>query len=59
MGKEEEKIIGSNVQAIFVPEKETIEAISIAGIVAVSIGRNELVKIIPNIASGLQQSDNN
>jgi mannitol-1-phosphate 5-dehydrogenase len=51
--KEEEYIVG-NVRAISTAEKENvIEAVSTAGILAVSVGKNELEGIIPAIADGL------
>jgi mannitol-1-phosphate 5-dehydrogenase len=54
-GEKEEEIIVPNVQAISALEKEkVIEAVSTAGILAVSIGKNVLEQIIPVIADGLE-----
>jgi mannitol-1-phosphate 5-dehydrogenase len=53
-GEVEEEIIVPNVQAISFPEKEkVVEAVSTAGIMAVSVGKNALGMIIPIIAAGL------
>jgi mannitol-1-phosphate 5-dehydrogenase len=55
-GEKEGEIIVPNVQAISAREKEkVVEAVSTAGILAVSVGKNVLEKIIPDIASGLIQ----
>lgn len=51
--KDEEINVG-NVRAILASETETVaEAVSEAGIMAVSVGKNEIEKVIPAIASGL------
>lgn len=53
-GNKEEEIIVPNVQAISALDNEkVIEAVSTAGILAVSVGKNVLGKIISAIASGL------
>ena len=53
-GEKEEEIIVPHVEAISALGKEkVIEAVSTAGILAVSVGKNVLEKIIPDIASGL------
>ncbi len=54
-GEKEEEITVPNVQAISAMEKEkVIEAVSTAGILAVSVGKNVLEVIIPVIAAGLE-----
>jgi len=54
-GEKEEEITVPNVQAISALEKEkVIEAVSTAGILAVSVGKNILEAIIPVIAAGLE-----
>ncbi|MEI7501291.1 MAG: mannitol-1-phosphate 5-dehydrogenase [Bacteroidota bacterium] len=54
-GEKEEEIIVPNVRAISAFEKEqVIEAVSTAGILAVSVGKNALEKVIPVIAAGLE-----
>jgi mannitol-1-phosphate 5-dehydrogenase len=54
-GEKDEEIIVRNVQAISaVNMQEVIEAVSTAGILAVSVGRNALEKVIPVIAAGLE-----
>jgi mannitol-1-phosphate 5-dehydrogenase len=55
-GEVEEEIVVSNVLAISALEKEkVIEAVSTARILAISVGKNVLERIIPVIASGLVQ----
>lgn len=59
-GEKEEKITVPNVRAISALDKEkVIEAISNAGILAVSVGKNVLERIIPVIAAGLVQRNRN
>ena len=59
-GEKEEEIIVPNVQAISALEKDkVIEAVSTAGILAVSVGKNVLEKIIPVIATGLVLRNSN
>jgi len=60
-GEKDEEIIVPNVKAISALEKEkVIETISTAGILAVSVGKNVLERIVPDIASGLlQRNDSN
>lgn len=59
-GEVEEVIVVSNVQAISALETgKVIEAVSTAGILAVSVGKNVLERIIPVIASGLVQRNIN
>ena len=54
-GEKEEEIIVNNVQAISALDRSSvIDAVSTAGIVAVSVGKNALEKVIPVIASGLE-----
>jgi mannitol-1-phosphate 5-dehydrogenase len=53
-GEKEEEIIIRNVQAILVSDTQQVaEAVSSAGILAISVGKNAIEKIIPVIASGL------
>lgn len=53
-GETEKEITVSNVRAISALDKEkVIEAVSTAGILAVSVGKNVLERIIPVIAAGL------
>jgi mannitol-1-phosphate 5-dehydrogenase len=53
-GEKDMEIIVPNVHAISVLNKEEVaEAVSTAGIVAVSVGKNALEKVIPSIAAGL------
>jgi mannitol-1-phosphate 5-dehydrogenase len=53
-GEKEEEIIVTEVEAISASDKEkTADAVSTAGIVAVSVGKNALEKVIPVIAGGL------
>lgn len=55
----DEEIIVPNVHAISVHDKlSVIEAISTAGIMAVSVGKNVLEKVIPFIAEGLVKRNN-
>jgi len=59
-GEKDEEIIVPNVKAISALEKEkVIETVSTAGILAVSVGKNVLKKIIPDIASGLLRRKSN
>lgn len=59
-GEKEEEIIVPNVLAISAREKEkVVEAVATAGILAVSVGKNVLETIIPDIASGLIQRNCN
>jgi len=59
-GETEEEITVSNVRAISALDKEkVIEAVSMAGILAVSVGKNVLERIIPVIAVGLVQRNKN
>ncbi len=54
-GKKNKEIIVQNVQAISAFNiQKVIEAVSTAGILAVSVGKNALEKVIPVIASGLE-----
>jgi mannitol-1-phosphate 5-dehydrogenase len=58
-GENEEEIIINNVQAISALDKPSvIDAVSTAGIVAVSVGKNALEKVLPVIASGLKKRYN-
>ena len=55
-GEKEEEIIVNNVQAISALDRSSvIDAVSTAGIVAVSVGKNALEKVIPVIASALEK----
>lgn len=55
-GEKEEEIIVTNVQAISALDRSSvIDAVSTAGIVAVSVGKNALEKVIPVIAMGLMK----
>lgn len=55
-GEQEEEIIVPNVQAISALDNtKVVDAISTAGILAVSVGKNALEKVIPVIAAGLIQ----
>jgi mannitol-1-phosphate 5-dehydrogenase len=59
-GDKEEEIIVPNVEAISAFDREkVVDAISTAGIMAVSVGKNALEKVIPVIAAGLLQRFNN
>jgi mannitol-1-phosphate 5-dehydrogenase len=54
-GEKEEEIKVSNVQAISAFERQkVIKAVSTAGILAVSVGKSALEKVIPVIAAGLE-----
>jgi len=54
-GEPETEIIVPNVQAISALEKQKVaDAVSTAGILAVSVGKNALEKVIPVIADGLK-----
>ena len=54
-GEKEEEIIVPNVQAISALDKVKVaEAVSTAGILAVSVGKNALEKVIPIVAEGLK-----
>lgn len=53
-GEKEEEIIVPNVRAISALDKEkVVDAVSTAGIMAVSVGKNALEKVVPVIAEGL------
>lgn len=53
-GDKEEEIFVKNVQAISALDKYAVaDAVATAGIVAVSVGKNALEKVIPVIAMGL------
>jgi mannitol-1-phosphate 5-dehydrogenase len=59
-GEKEEEITVPNVQAISAFDKQkVIDAVSTAGILAVSVGKNALEKVIPVIAEGLIQRNRN
>jgi mannitol-1-phosphate 5-dehydrogenase len=59
-GEKEKEIIVRNVQAISALDKDRVaDAVSTAGIVAVSVGKNALEKVIPVIAAGLLQRYSN
>jgi len=59
-GEVEEEIVVPNVQAISALEKDkVIDAVSTAGILAVSVGKNVLEKIIPVIATGIVLRNSN
>ena len=59
-GEKEEEITVSHVRAISEKESEkVIEAVSTAGILAVSVGKNALEEIVPVIAAGLIQRNTN
>lgn len=54
-GEKDEEIIVRNVQAISAFDiQKVVEAVSTAGILAVSVGKNALEKVIPVIAAGLE-----
>lgn len=54
-GEKEEEIIVPNVQAISALDKVKVaEAVSTAGIIAVSVGKNALEKVIPIVAEALK-----
>jgi mannitol-1-phosphate 5-dehydrogenase len=53
-GETEQEIFVTDVKAISALDKEkVVEAVSTAGILAVSVGKNELEQIIPVVAAGL------
>lgn len=53
-GEKEEEIVVRNVHAISALDRTSVtEAVSTAGILAVSVGKNALEKVIPSIAAGL------
>ena len=55
-GDEDYEIVVNNVQAILGSDTGKVaEAVQTAGILAVSVGKNALEKVIPTIASGLQR----
>jgi mannitol-1-phosphate 5-dehydrogenase len=55
-GEKEEEIIVPNVKAISALDKQSvIDEVSTAGIMAVSVGKNALYKVVPSIAAGLIQ----
>ena len=54
-GEENKKIVIRNVKAISASDTEKVaESVSTAGILAVSVGKNALEKVIPVIADGLE-----
>lgn len=54
-GEKEEEILVPDVQAISAYDtQKVIETVSAAGIIAVSVGKNALEKVIPVIAAGLE-----
>jgi mannitol-1-phosphate 5-dehydrogenase len=58
-GEKEEEIIVPDVQAISALDREkVIDAVASAGILAVSVGKNALEKVIPVVAEGLLQRFN-
>ena len=58
--EKDEEIIVPNVQAISALDNDkVVDAVSTAGILAVSIGKNALGKVLPVIAAGLIQRYNN
>ena len=55
-GDKEEEIIVPNVRAVSAFDKnKVVDEVSTAGILAVSVGKNALEKVIPVIAAGLLQ----
>lgn len=55
-GEKEEEIIINNVKAISALDKSSVaDAVATAGIVAVSVGKNALERVLPVIASGLKK----
>jgi mannitol-1-phosphate 5-dehydrogenase len=55
-GEKDEEIIVPNVQAISALDKhKVVDAVSTAGILAVSVGKNALEDVIPVIAASLEQ----
>ncbi len=58
-GEKDEEIIISNLTAIKASDKQMVsETVSSAGILAVSVGKNALEKVIPVIAAGLELRQN-
>ena len=54
-GETDEELLVPNVQAIYALDNQKVtEAVSTAGILAVSVGKNALEKVIPVIAAGLE-----
>jgi mannitol-1-phosphate 5-dehydrogenase len=54
-GEKDEEIIVPNVQAIHASNAEKVtDAVATAGILAISVGRNALEKVIPALVSGLK-----
>lgn len=54
-GEREEEIMVTNVHAISAfEEQKVIESVSTAGILAVSVGKSSIEKIIPSVAAGLK-----
>src|SRR5450759_4331897 len=59
-GDKEEEIIVPNVRAVSAFDKnKVVDEVSTAGILAVSVGKNALEKVIPVIAAGLLQRNSN
>ena len=59
-GKKEEEIIVPNVKAVSAFDQQSvIDEVATAGIMAVSVGKNALYKVVPTIAAGLLQRSNN
>jgi mannitol-1-phosphate 5-dehydrogenase len=59
-GDKEEELIVPNVEAISALDKHKVaEAVATAGILAVSVGKNALEKVIPSVAEGLLQRYSN
>jgi len=59
-GKTEKEIIVPNVEAIPASDRNrVIEAVATAGIMAVSVGKNALEKVIPAIAAGMELRNQN
>jgi mannitol-1-phosphate 5-dehydrogenase len=53
-GEKEEELVVPNVQAILATDKKkVIENIATAGIMAISVGKNSIEKVMPDIAEGL------
>ena len=54
-GDSDEEIIVTNLEAISAFEKKRVsEAVSTAGIIAISVGKNAVEKVIPVISSGIE-----
>lgn len=54
-GRETGEIVVPHVKAIHASNKENVtDAVATAGIIAVSVGRNEVEKVIPAVAEGLK-----